>query len=145
YGTSALGKRRPRLANPMDPDCGTAEYALPESYGDSRVVALLIDPHHLHVYWELTAQDRLDAKERLKPAEPEQALTWVLRFHDITGVALDRGNAHAYFDVVVYPGARNWYVELWSANKAYFVELGACAEDRFVAVCRSQPIQVPLV
>ena len=144
YGSTALTKRRFKQSiAPAAKPSSRLEDALPETYGNSRVVLLVIDPYHVHVYWELTAQDRLDAKERLNPADPDQALTWVLRFYDVTGVEFDAANAHAQFDIVVKPGARSWYLELWSPNKEYFVELGPRAQGRFVPVCRSRPIQVP--
>lgn len=144
YGSTAFMKRRSKRAGATAAHQSSAiEDELPEHYGHSRVVLLVIDPHHVHVYWELSAQDRLDAKQRLNPPDPDQALTWVLRFYDVTGVEFDTINAHAHFDIVVKPGARSWYVELWSANKSYYVELGPRAEGRFVPVCRSSPIQVP--
>lgn len=144
YGSTAFMKRRSK-----HPDATAArthralEDELPDHYGQSRVVLMVIDPYHLHTYWELTAQDRLDAKKRLNPPDPDQPLTWVLRFYDVTGVEPDTSSAHSFFDVVVKPGARSWYVELWSANKSYFAELGPRADGRFVPVCRSRPVWVP--
>ena len=110
--------------------------ALPDSYGRSRVVVLPIDPHHVHAYWEVTPADAAATLARLDRsgvAEPK----WVLRFHDVTGGDL------AHFDIDIDPDARNWYVELWSPDKTYLVELGVRCSNQFSVVCQANPVHVP--
>jgi Domain of unknown function (DUF4912) len=109
------------------------ENELPDAYGRSRVALLPVDPYHVHAYWEVTPEDCLWAAEQL--GEALETPRWVLRFYDVTFVTA--------FDVFVEVGARNWYVDLWSAEKSYFVELGLLAGDGFVAVCRSIPAETP--
>ncbi len=117
--------------------------ALPDAYGRSRVVLLAVDPFHLHAYWEVTPEDRRRATEELELGPADEPPIWALRFYDVTYLEFDGKNAHSSFDVPVELGAKNWYVELWSAEKCYFVELGPRSGEHFVAACRSAPVQVP--
>lgn len=113
---------------------------LPRSYGRTRVVALPIDPFHVHAYWEITEKDRLSAMKRLDPLGAHR-LSWVLRFHDVSS-----GDARArddHFDVFVDRAARNWYIELWSPGKRYWVELGTAFGARFTPVSRSGELELP--
>jgi len=124
------------------PEPATVGAALPETYGRSRVVVLAIDPHHVHAYWEVTPADAAATEARLERtdrSEPE----WVLRFHDVTGVAVGTASALGHFDIAIDRGARNWYVELWSPDKTYLVELGARLSNQFSAACQANPVSVP--
>lgn len=115
---------------------------LPVSYGRSRVVVLAIDPHHVHAYWEITPGDAAAARETLGRSSVTPP-TWVLRFHDVTRVAADTSSAHGYFDIEIDPDARNWYIDLWSPDKTYLVELGLRLSSDFSAVSRANPVTVP--
>lgn len=104
---------------------------------------MAVDPFHVHVYWEVTPEDRMRAQQRLDPVGRHEAPIWVLRFHDVSLVEFDGTNAHGYFDVPVDLASKNWYVELWSSDKTYFAELGPRSDAGFVAACRSNFEQVP--
>lgn len=119
-----------------------SEPELPATYGCSRVVALAIDPYHVHVYWEITPADTQAARARLA-GSGLTAPTWVLRFHDVTRGPADTAKAHGYFDIEIDLASRNWYVELWSPDKTYLVELGARLDAEFGAVCQANPVTVP--
>lgn len=121
---------------------GSARSDLPESYGHSRLVVLTIDPYHVHAYWEMTLRDRMRAWDQLDPDGAAEA-EWVLRFYDVTYIEFDGTNAHGFFDVEVGASARNWYVELWSPEKTYFVEIGLRKLAHFMPVCRSNFVHVP--
>jgi uncharacterized protein DUF4912 len=96
---------------------------LPETYGRTKVVAMVVSPYLVHVYWDLSAKDQA------------QSGAACLRFHDAT--------AGGSFDVNVDLGARNWYVHLWSPEKRYSVELGLQRADVFQPLARSNPIETP--
>ena len=96
---------------------------LPETYGRTKVVAMVVSPYLVHVYWDLAPQDRAAAG----PA--------TLRFHDTAG-----GDS---FDVNVDLAARSWYVHLWSPDKHYSVELGWQRESAFAPLAQSNPIETP--
>jgi hypothetical protein len=73
----------------------------------------------------------------------EHEVQWVLRFYDVTAVDFRDAAAQHSFDIPVVLNARKWYVDLWTANRAYVVELGLCVEDRFSAICRSDSVRLP--
>ncbi len=122
---------------------GALESELPEAYGQSRVVLLAVDPFRLHVYWEVTGRDGVDAVERLAASGGADSVHWVLRFYDVTFIEFDGTNAHGHFDIPVDVRARSWYVELWSSNKSYIAELGPSIGSHFEPVCRSRPVHLP--
>lgn len=121
-------------------DSGSSD--LPASYGRTRLVVLPVDPFHVHAYWEVTEKDRLTVMKRLDPLGAGR-LSWVLRFHDVNA-GETRGNTD-HFDVFVDRAARNWYIELWSSNKQYWVELGTAYGARFAPVSRSGVVELPRV
>jgi hypothetical protein len=115
---------------------------LPESYGETRVVALPVDPFLLHAYWEVTPRDLAKARAAVK--RREAAVPAVLRFYDVTGVPQDRDEAFHRFDVEVDLGARNWYVHLWSGGRSYLLDLGLRdVNGSFVALARSGVVHLP--
>ncbi len=122
---------------------GDDAFGLSGAYGRSRVVLMAVDPLHVHVYWEITPEDRERAHKRLDPLHKHEPPIWVLRFHDVTMVEFDGSNAHSYFNVPVDLAAKNWYVELWSSDKTYYAELGPRSDAGFVAACRSNFEYVP--
>jgi len=113
---------------------------LPSSYGRTKVVVLPIDPFHVHAYWEVTEKDRLLAMKRLDPMGAHR-LSWVLRFHDVSSDTTRARDEH--FDVFVDRAARNWYIELWSPGRRYWVELGTAFGARFSPVSRSREVELP--
>jgi hypothetical protein len=99
---------------------------LPASYGCTRVVLLVIGAYRVHAYWEVT-------QEALKTAGPAQA---VLRFY-----MKEQGG---WFDVEIDLEARNWYVDLWSADLECRAELGLKASDgRFIRLAASNAVRTP--
>jgi hypothetical protein len=115
---------------------------LPESYGRTKLVLLVVDPFRLHAYWELTLNDRVEGQQLLPvDATPPE---WVLRFYDVTP-ADEHTSPQGYFDIQVQARARNWYVPLWSAGRSYIAEIGLRRGESFVAVCRSGVVHLPRV
>jgi hypothetical protein len=115
---------------------------LPSSYGGSRLVLMDVDPFKVFAYWELLPEDQRVATRRLGRAAA--SATWVLRFHDVTSALSDGSTEDTWFDVDVDLAPGNWYVNLWAADKRYWVELGPRASNgRFVPVCRSNLVQTP--
>ena len=115
---------------------------LPESYDQTRVVLLPVDPYLVHVYWEIAPRDEERARRRTRTLGPRFQAT--LRFCDITHTVSDRSNAEGQFDVDIELGSGNWYVHLWSPEKRYFVDLGLRTEDgTFVPIARSNVVHTP--
>jgi len=114
---------------PPSPRLPSEEGKLPDSYGQTRLVLLVVDPQLVHAYWSVTPDVLRAAKRRT--GEPSQA---ILRFYE------DGRN----FDVGVDLEARNWYVSLWSPNKSCHADLGLMSEaGAFVPLARSNAIVTP--
>lgn len=115
---------------PVPPTSAQPE-ELPKSYGETRVVAMAVNPYLVHIYWEL------DPKEA--PRKASLAAVGCLRFSDTT-----RGESPSSFDVNVDLAAGNWYVQLWSPERRYWVELGVNREGgKFVPLARSNIVETP--
>lgn len=108
----------------------------------SRLTLLVVDPFHVHAYWELALTDRVEALQKLA-ARGLETPHWVLRFFDVTPAGPETRDSHGQFDVAIAPEARNWYVHLWSSGRTYFVELGLAGEGEFEPVCRSNVFELP--
>ncbi len=119
-----------RAKKPSRPILSSDRGDLPESYGETRVVAMPVNPYLVHIYWEL------DSKSASR--KTSQAAPGCLRFSDTT-----RGESPSSFDVKVDLAARSWYVHLWSPERRYSVELGVNRQGEFVPLGRSNVVETP--
>ncbi len=104
--------------------------ALPEHYGDDRIIALAKDPRCIFVYWDLKGFKSQEALKFHKGAK-----SWSLRVH--------HSGEDVYHDVPINVDTRNWY--LWVAdNKGYIIDLGFSTQDgEFLTLASSNPVQTP--
>jgi hypothetical protein len=115
---------------------------LPDRYGRTEVVLLVVHPLLVFAYWEATPESSRQAHEIMGP-EMDGARA-VLRMYDITLIHFDGTNAHHVFDINVGLEARGWYIPLWTAEKSYCADLGFLARTgRFHTIARSNVIQTP--
>lgn len=115
---------------------------LPDSYNETRVVLLPVEPYLLHVYWEVASVELEKAKHQLD-GEYGQSQA-ILRCYDVTKIIFDGMNAHGSFDVYIDLLSKSRYVHLWSPEKSYFVELGFKTRNgRFYPIARSNIAQIP--
>ena len=115
---------------------------LNDSYDETRVVLLPVDPYLVHVYWTIASDQLEKAKQGLGSDYGRSRAA--LRFHDVTNVVFDGTNACSFFDVYVDLQFKNWYVNLRSPERSYFVELGLKAEDGiFFPFARSDIVETP--
>jgi hypothetical protein len=115
---------------------------LPDSYNETKVVLLPVDPYLIYVYWEVSSRDL--EKANLQLGEDDEKIQATLRFYDITYLIFNGSNSHCYFDVAVDLRAKNWYIPLWSPEKSYCVDLGFKTENgRFFLIGRSNVAEVP--
>src|SRR5439155_429871 len=98
---------------------------LPDRYGRTELVLMVVDPSLLFAYWEVTSEGLREAQVALG-AEMKGARA-VLRFYDISLIHFDGTNAHHTFDIDIGLEGRNWYVHLWTAEKSYCADLGFVA------------------
>lgn len=115
----------------------------PQPFDETRVVLMVVDPHHVHAYWHVRPED-MEAARRQMGADAAHA-PMVLRLYDITLIDFSKTPAHGYFDAQVHGLQNNWYVELWQDSKSYVADLGLRRPDgSVVALARSNVVHAPL-
>ena len=115
---------------------------LPDRYGRTELVLMVVDPFLLFGYWEVTPESLRQAQHALG-TEIEGARA-VLRFYDISLIHFDGTNAHHTFDIDIGLESRSWYVHLWTAEKSFCADLGFVARTgRFHAITRSNVVHTP--
>ena len=146
------GSQRQQKARQSDLEISQAAHGFPkesrdflelyERYSESRVTLLPVEPYLIHAYWEVSHNDIEKAKKRLgNDYKKSQA---VLRFYDVTNIIFDGTNAHGTFDVDIDLQSKNWYIDLWSPDKSYFVDLGFKTSDGFfLPITRSNVARTP--
>ncbi len=87
--------------------------ALPEGYGDDRIVTLVRDPRCIFSYWELLGGGYERAKSEL--GDELTGGVWVLRLIKVTG--------ERFFDVPIDPATGNWYLHV-EPSERYQVKIG---------------------
>jgi hypothetical protein len=113
--------------------------AIPDSYGDDKLVAMVRDPRWVFLYWELEGGGCariIDSRGRafMKSAR------WVVR-----EFKLDRsyGTYRTYTDVPIDAAVRNWYLKVEPAAR-YRFEIGVVSPSgEFIAVAASAEIETP--
>jgi hypothetical protein len=113
---------------------------LPDSYGRTRLVALVVDPYLVHTYWEVVPDQLAEARRQIgADYKPVQA---VLRFRQ---EAAGENRERSWFDVEIDLQPQNWYVHLWAAGKVYCADLGLrSGNGRFIFLARSNLIRTPI-
>lgn len=115
---------------------------IPDYYGRTELVLMVIGPLRLFASWEVTPESLRQAQDALG-AEMDGARA-VVRVYDISRIHFDGANAHQTFDIDIGLEARGWYVSLWTAEKSYCADLGFVARTgRFHAITRSNVIHTP--
>ena len=100
-----------------------------------------IEPFWMYTYWEVTAQDQLQATRQTGMIG--SAAQWILRFNHITGSEWLDPKGRSFFDLPVDLASGRRYVNLWSGGRSYCAELGMVpASTGFIPVCRSNVITV---
>jgi hypothetical protein len=115
---------------------------LPERYGHTEFVLMVVHPLLVYGYWEITPEDTRQAQQILG-AEMKGACA-VLRMYDVSFIDFNGSNAHHAFDIEVGLEAPGWYIHLWSPEKSYVADVGfRTRKGRFHAIVRSNTIHTP--
>lgn len=119
---------------PPSPSPPSAELSLPESYGETSLVAFPVNPFEVHCQWEVAPADIEKARQALGVGHQE---FWpVLRIQDVGGAAP--------FEVEIDLQARNWYVRSCAPDQTYRADLALKSEDgSFVVVASSNAAHTP--
>lgn len=118
------------------------DYELPRQYGETSITLLARDPRWLHLYWEICPRVWQQMRDRFGQALDRAR--FILRVYDVTYVDFNGFNANHSFDIEVGPFAVNWYINLWSDNASYCVDLAAILPDGYYhLIARSNCVVTP--
>jgi len=108
----------------------------PYNYGDTRIVLMVRDPRWVHAYWEITEEKYKEARQAL--GRDLDGSREILRVHTTSR------EPWASFDITIFPGARNWYINVPEPGSSYVVDIGYLATDgRFILMARSNAVTTP--
>lgn len=112
------------------------EETFPHNYGDTRIVLLVRDPRWVHAYWEVTESKYQEARTML--GNDLNSSKEIIRVHNTSR------DPWSSFDITVFPGARNWYINVPEPGGSYVVDIGYLAPDgRFILMARSNMVTTP--
>ncbi len=116
-------------------------HQIPDFYGEDKVVAMIVDPTNIHIYWETTH----DTQQRLlsEANAAGKGFDLILKLHDVTDVAFNGSNSWSEEETNV-GFAKRWYFEV-TANRSYCAEIGMRihGEASFIKIARSNIINTP--
>ena len=110
-------------------------FEFPVGYGDNRIVLMVRDPHWLHAYWEINGKRRQEIMSEIGEDNLNRSRL-CLRVYDT-----DNWNS---YDIHISNDARNWYINVPTANRTYCVDIGYITPDgRFITAVRSNWVTTP--
>jgi hypothetical protein len=109
---------------------------------ETRAVLLPVNPHLVHIYWEISARDLEEIGEVFSRLGPR--IQPVLRFYATAQAELDSVNSARRFEVVIALGAGKWYVRLENPANSYCIDLGLrLPGGAFHRLARSNVAEMP--
>lgn len=112
------------------------EFDFPQFYGDNRIVLLVRDTHWLHAYWEII-QSKYDEVRAVLGDD-------FVKSKEILRVYNTSTEPWKSFDMEIFGGARNWYINVPEPDRTYIVDIGYLAPDgRFLMMARSNAVTTP--
>lgn len=113
--------------------------ALPDGYGDSRIVLMPRDPQWGYAYWDAPNEQ----KEALRQQGGQR---FALRLYDVTDVDISHQSAHSLQQYDCEELGRDWYVPIPVSDRDYIAEIGYLTGDgRWLLLARSNPVRIPPV
>ncbi len=115
---------------------------IPETYNETKMVALVRDPEWVFVYWDISS----DTREKLNIPKGRHHKDFAIRVFDITGVNDDVNSAHSWYDVGINDYAISWYIKTPEPGRSYIFEIGVYSDEGiFQTIARSNAIKMPPV
>lgn len=112
-------------------------YQLPESYGDTKIVLMAVDPHLLYTYWEI-GYDKLKSFEKNIGARVLENSYSALRVTNIS--------KNFSFFIRLNDFSTSWYINAPDSNCIYVVEIGRkLLNEFFINFATSNYITMPSV
>jgi hypothetical protein len=113
-----------------------------DRYKDDRIVLMIRDPYWCFVYWDLSGDKEKKIGNEIQNSAGTCKL--VLRIYDVTNIEFNGSNAHQHKDIEVSGMAGSWYVNVWTADRSYCVDIGLLyAGGNFVTLLRSNVVTTP--
>ncbi|MEN3042369.1 MAG: DUF4912 domain-containing protein [Fervidobacterium sp.] len=113
--------------------------SLPDTYLKDKLVAMPVNPHWIHFYWDFSEEN----KAFLKSGEVAKV---VLRVYDVTYIEFDGTNAHRTFEISLDPiNIKNYYLNVPVPGAHYLGEIGYYnIKGSYKAILRSNLCKVPV-
>jgi len=117
---------------------------IPHLYGVDRLVLSVRDPNWLHVYWEITGENR-ERFIRQYGSEAWYTSRFVIRIYDVTGINdLKNVSLCSFREVNIESYADNWFIEVGQPDRSFYAELGLLLRDgKFITLLRSNRVTTP--
>ncbi len=113
--------------------------ALPDGYGESRIVLMPRDPQWGYAYWDAPNEQ----KEELRRQGGQRL---ALRLYDVTDGELTHQSAHSLQQYDCDEMARDWYVPIPVSDRDYIAEIGyLTSHGQWLLLARSNPVRIPPV
>ena len=131
---SPSGTKNLKTGSPHQPDQQLDEpQDLPDSYGETKVVLLPVEPDRGYVYWEITKDDLKQAGSEIPDLAEQPEM--VLRLTD---------SDKSSFDVTVDQESKSCYVDHLTPGQSYMAELGLkTADSKFLPISQSNKGETP--
>ena len=118
-------------------ETGDSDYApVPESYNETRLVAMPRDPAWAFAYWEIRP-------DKLVQLRKDKDVRLMLRVHDVEGVRFNGRNSRSSFDIPVKLTDSRWYINLPRPGGRFVLELLYKKRGKEHELARSNLIEAP--
>jgi len=115
----------------------TADYPIPETYNESKVHLILVEPLLAYAYWDFSEKDRADY---INASKPEKLF---LRVFEEPCEKRDE-NAVIFFDIPIKIKDDNWYINLPQKNARYHIKIILFSGSEEKIICTSNVITSPV-
>jgi len=109
----------------------------PDSYNETRIVALLRDPLWVYTYWDISPA------EREKREENPLFAGYFLRVYEYNGGSTASDDTIGFFDIAVGREDRSWYINLNRTGSRYSVELRCSISGQEEVLATSNQVYSP--
>lgn len=112
-------------------------YQLPETYGDTKITLMAVDPHLLYTYWEISDEKLKSFKENIEVKILENSVP-ALRVTNIS--------KNSSFFIRLNDFSTSWYINVPDSGCIYMVEIGRKFLDEFfINFATSNHVTMPSV
>ena len=113
------------------------EYIIPETYNETKIHIMLVEPLLAYAYWDLSEKDRLVYSNTIKPGK------LLLRVHEISSENKNGEQLPDFFDIPIRIKDSDWYINLPSNNSSYCIDLILFMYGEEKILCTSNTVTSP--